>query len=59
MSLEFEAFTLAAATADLDEEPAARAHADCVEFRMDLAADPLSALSGYEGELPLLATNRP
>ena len=59
MSLEFEAFTLAAATADLDEEPAARVHADCVEFRMDLAADPLSALSGYEGELPLLATNRP
>ena len=59
MSLEFETFTLAAATADLDEEPAARPHADCVEFRMDLAADPLSALSGYEGELSLLVTNRP
>ena len=59
MSLKFETFTLAAATADLGEEPAARAHADCVEFRMDMAADPLAALSGYEGELPLLATNRP
>jgi len=59
MSLEFEAFTLAAPTADLGDEPAARPHADCVEFRMDMAADPLAALSAYDGELPLLVTNRP
>ena len=59
MGLDFETFALAAATADLDEEPDARPHADCVEFRMDLAAAPLAALDGYDGELPLVATNRP
>ena len=58
MPLDFEAFTLAASTADLGEEPAAREHADCVEFRMDLAESPLDALADYDGELPLLATNR-
>ncbi|WP_435195805.1 type I 3-dehydroquinate dehydratase [Natronomonas sp. EA1] len=56
--MEFDDFTLAASTADLGEEPAARAHADCVEFRMDLADDPLDALDAYSGELPILATNR-
>ncbi|WP_254838697.1 type I 3-dehydroquinate dehydratase [Natronomonas marina] len=59
MTLDFESFTLAAATADLDEEPAAREHADCVEFRMDLADEPLDALGAYDGDLPLLVTNRP
>lgn len=58
MSIPFESFTLAASTADLAEEPAARADADCVEFRMDLADDPLASLSAYDGELPLLVTNR-
>ncbi|MEF8808686.1 type I 3-dehydroquinate dehydratase [Natronomonas sp.] len=58
MTLTFDAFRLAAATADLSEEPAAREHADCVEFRMDLAADPLDSLADYDGELPLLVTNR-
>ena len=58
-ALAFDEFTLAAATADLAEEPAAREHADCVEFRMDLAAEPLAALEDYDGELPLLVTNRP
>nr|WP_049939816.1 type I 3-dehydroquinate dehydratase [Natronomonas pharaonis] len=57
--MPFETFTLAAATADLGDEPAAREHADCVEFRMDLAAEPRSALGSYDGELPLLVTNRP
>jgi 3-dehydroquinate dehydratase-1 len=56
--LSFEEFVLAAATADLGDEPAAREHADCVEFRMDLAERPLDALAAYDGELPLLATNR-
>jgi 3-dehydroquinate dehydratase-1 len=40
-------------------EPAAREHADIVEFRMDLAEDPHEALAAYDGDLPLLVTNRP
>ena len=56
--MDFDSFTLAASTADLAEEPAAREHADIVEFRMDLASDPLEALDAYVGELPLLVTNR-
>lgn len=58
MSIEFGAFTLAASTAELSEEPKARKEADCVEFRMDLAADPRETLREYDGELPLLVTNR-
>ena len=58
MALDFDAFRLAAATAMLDEEPAARGIADCLEFRMDLAAEPTAALAAYGGELPLLVTNR-
>jgi 3-dehydroquinate dehydratase-1 len=58
MALEFDTFTLAAPTATLNAEPAARGTADCVEFRMDLADDPLAALGEYDGELPILATNR-
>jgi 3-dehydroquinate dehydratase-1 len=56
--MHFEEFRLAASTADLADEPAARDHADLVEFRMDLAADPLDALAAYDGQLPLLVTNR-
>ncbi|WP_284014557.1 type I 3-dehydroquinate dehydratase [Halobaculum litoreum] len=59
MPLDLDSFSLCASTADLGEEPAAREHADCVEFRMDLAADPLAALGAYDGDLPLLVTNRP
>jgi 3-dehydroquinate dehydratase-1 len=58
MALGFETFTLAASTATLSVEPAARGAADCVEFRMDLTDDPLGALATYDGELPVLATNR-
>ncbi|WP_122088443.1 type I 3-dehydroquinate dehydratase [Halalkalicoccus subterraneus] len=58
MSIDFESFVLAAATADLSEESLAREHADCVEFRMDLASEPLTALASYTGDLPLIATNR-
>ena len=57
-SLHFDEFVLAAATDSLADEPAARDHADAVEFRLDLAADPLDQLSAYDGELPLIATNR-
>jgi 3-dehydroquinate dehydratase-1 len=57
--MDFESFVLAAATDDLGVEPAAREHADIVEFRMDFAADPREELAAYDGELPLLVTNRP
>ncbi|WP_135828038.1 type I 3-dehydroquinate dehydratase [Halorussus halobius] len=56
--MDFEEFVLAASLADLAEEPRAREHADAAEFRMDLADDPLAALDDYDGDLPILATNR-
>ncbi|WP_224332562.1 type I 3-dehydroquinate dehydratase [Haloprofundus halobius] len=56
--MEFDSFVLAASTADLEEATAATEHADAAEFRMDLASDPLEALDDYDGELPLLVTNR-
>jgi 3-dehydroquinate dehydratase-1 len=56
--MEFDDFVLTAATDDLAAEPAAREHADAVEFRMDLAADPRPALAEYDGDLPLIVTNR-
>ena len=56
--MDFEEFRLAASTADLGDEPAAREHADLVEFRMDLASDPLAQLRAYDSGLPLLVTNR-
>jgi 3-dehydroquinate dehydratase-1 len=57
--MDFGSFVLAAATTDLADEPAARTHADAVEFRLDGANDPLVALDVYDGGLPLIATNRP
>ena len=57
--MDFDSFVLAASTGDLAEEPAAREHADAIEFRMDLAEQPLEDLAAYDGELPLLVTNRP
>ncbi len=56
--MNFDSFVLAASTASLGEEQAAREHADAVEFRMDLANDPVGALRTYDGELPLIVTNR-
>lgn len=56
--MNFESFVLAASTATLEDEPAAREHADAVEFRLDLAERPLAALREYTGSLPVLATNR-
>ncbi|WP_277553506.1 type I 3-dehydroquinate dehydratase [Halobaculum limi] len=58
-ALDLDSFSLCASTADLTAEPDARDDADCVEFRMDLAEHPLDALASYDGELPLLVTNRP
>ena len=59
MHIDFSSFVLAAATADLGAEPAARDHADAVEFRLDLASEPLDTLDAYDGDLALIATNRP
>jgi len=56
--MNFDSFVLCASTASLDDEPAARDDADAVEFRMDLADDPIEALESYDGDLPILATNR-
>jgi len=56
--MDFEEFVLAASVTDLADEADARERADAVEFRMDLADDPLAALDDYDGELPILATNR-
>lgn len=58
--MDFNSFVLAAATADLEDAgtAVAREHADAIEFRMDLAEDPLTALRTYDGGLPLIATNR-
>jgi 3-dehydroquinate dehydratase-1 len=56
--MDFAEFVLVASTAELGEEPAARAHADAVEYRLDLAADGLDAVASYDGVLPLLVTNR-
>jgi 3-dehydroquinate dehydratase-1 len=51
-------FALAATTNDLTREPAARGAADLVEFRMDKADEPIEQLEAYNGELPVIATNR-
>ena len=59
--MDFDSFVLAAATHDLADasHPAAREHADAVEFRMDLAeGDPLDALAAYDASLPIIVTNR-
>jgi 3-dehydroquinate dehydratase-1 len=51
-------FALAATTNDLTREADARGVADLVEFRMDRADAPLEQLEAYDGELPIVATNR-
>lgn len=56
--MDFDSFVLAGITADLTEEVAARKHADAIEFRLDLAGEPLASLAGYDGDLPVIATNR-
>lgn len=56
--MDFDSFVLSAATADLSQEPLAREHADAIEFRLDLADSPLDQLASYDGDLPVIATNR-
>ncbi|WP_318566806.1 type I 3-dehydroquinate dehydratase [Salinigranum marinum] len=63
--IDFDAFVLCASTGDLADATTetARTHADAVEFRMDLAADPLASLDDYDAQAdtasPLLVTYRP
>ena len=56
--MSLDDFALAATTNDLAREPEARGAADLVEFRMDKATDPIAQLEAYDGELPIVATNR-
>lgn len=56
--MDFDAFVLAAVTTTLDDESTARDHADALEFRLDLADDALDTLASYDGDLPIIATNR-
>jgi len=56
--MDFSSFRLLAAGADLSMESAARADADGIELRMDFADGPLGQLADYDGELPVLVTNR-
>ena len=56
--MDLSSFRLLAAGSDLSMEPAARADADGIELRMDFADEPLNQLEGYDGDLPVLVTNR-
>ncbi len=56
--MDFDEFVLAASTPNLAVEPQAREHADALEFRLDLAENPLSQIESYDGESPVIATNR-
>lgn len=44
---------------NLSDEPQAREDAHYVEFRMDKAPAPVDQLTEYDGELPLIVSNRP
>ncbi|WP_336338638.1 type I 3-dehydroquinate dehydratase [Haloarcula brevis] len=52
-------YDMVGTTDDLRDEPLAREHADYVEFRMDGATAPVDQLTEYDGELPLIVSNRP
>nr|WP_058568552.1 type I 3-dehydroquinate dehydratase [Haloferax marisrubri] len=56
--MKLDESALAATTNDLTREVDARGVADLIEFRMDKADDPLEQLAAYDGELPIIATNR-
>lgn len=56
--MDLDSFTLAASLTDLEKEPLARDDADAIEFRIDLASAPRTALREYSGSLPVIATNR-
>lgn len=51
-------FSLAATTNNLALEEDFRESADLIEFRMDKADNPINQLTNFDGELPIIATNR-
>lgn len=53
-----DTFVLAATTNDLTKEREVRDVADMIEFRMDKATNPLEQIDDYDGNVPLIATNR-
>ncbi len=57
-SAVFESFTLAAAVDSLAGLSTQLGPADAIEFRMDLAENPLDQLRQFDGTLPIIATNR-
>ena len=54
----FSSFTLAAAVTTLTGHHELLSDADAIEFRMDRATAPLEQLAAYDGDLPIIATNR-
>lgn len=56
--MEIGGFALAATTNNLELEREFRDSADLIEFRMDKADNPVDQLASYEGQLPIIATNR-
>ena len=56
--MDFSTFVLAASVTSLVDLPPSINQADAIEFRMDLSPDPLTELSNYSHELPIIATNR-
>ena len=56
--MKIEESALAATTNDLTREKDARGIADLIEFRMDKAESPIEQLAEYDGQLPIIATNR-
>lgn len=56
--MDSDGFVLAATTNNLTQEAKVREVADVLEFRMDKAEKPITQLSAYTGELPIIATNR-
>lgn len=56
--MDSDGFVLAATTNDLTAEPEVSDVADAIEFRMDKAETPIQQLRAYDGDLPIIATNR-
>lgn len=56
--MDSDGFVLAATTNDLTGEAEVADVADAIEFRMDKAENPIQQLRQYDGNLPIIATNR-
>lgn len=58
--MDFGSFVLATSAASLSDRviEMANRHADAIEFRLDRAESPEKTLAEYDGDLPIIATNR-